>query len=1080
MKLTYHAVRAALSAALFGIALFVFSETGSNAQTVYRNVSDAPFRSVSNGPQSAFILDVKDAANQDAVHKAFQQKIVPQIVARNAALRQELQAMRLRGLIKRGETLDVPDTVLLRQNGKIITPTTRKTRGPADELTFNIVTDTTQTGAFTAAEAADLQALINLLYPELRDDILGHPGWSGAVTVRSIDPTLGTINEPLGAVLIVGSGGVEIDFPSFREYGFRFLAMAQVMAQAFHARQRIAYDAWEIGMGRAAAVAAAQRLQLAGRLPAGQSVNPANGFYYTSNYDLLNQPALGNNTFTPSSRSNQPFNLSTLSGMLVPRLQMSSTAWLKCFIENNNFFKTFNTGSSDGLGTGGYYGAYATDSTIANDVSRLRAFAAFAVPNVEGDPFNLWFEKQYVLNTSVTPGNKLYVSTEATFPGSATNTAPGSSAGAAFFVVYYATTRDGNETDLSGTANIIYWDYTFANRLFLPSFDTLQVTNGFGTVAPFFTNIGSNDQQRVAVDFPINREVTRVYFPTGQTGLDTAPNRFSGVIVGADAGTLAATFDGGGSPVTSTVTAGEFGAGSGTSGIPNNFSRVTLTFTPTGGTASTFQRNVLIRDNNDANGFVAPLFQLVAPGPTASLAHTFAPGIQMISIPLRPLKSDLPSALGLPANQALLAQYREDLISSDKYLRYPSLPLYQPGNAMWASFNTNFTTGLVVGERTDVQKYISVPLQFGWNQIGTPYNQSLAVIGDLQFQYLGGDVVDYTTAVSKGYIAPGIFAYNQTTGNYEDITSTAVTDVPANTLEAWKGYWIRALVIEGVTLTYANPTNRSVTKSVKVTRAPLNMRPDGWRVPLFVQDAAGNRSLATFGQASRGADTFVSSLSAAAPPPLTRGASMLSVRFPHADWDAGHGDGTFLTDIRRSNSKSQWNVTVTVPADAQEYTLGWNDAALIPRGLRLTLTDMETGVRQVMNTTTRYTFRLTPGVTTRSFQIAAEPGGAGKLRISNLSAGLPLLPGGRAASKVTIAFDLSQGAEASVEIRSGGRVVRHLAASRAISAGMNQMLWDLRDDRGIALPGGTYTLEVTAHTTEGDVTRAITPLLLTR
>ena len=1077
MKPMHHAVRAAFFAALFGIAFLVRFDAQGFAQAAYRNISDAPFRSVSNGPQSAFILDVKDAANQAEIHKAFQQKIAPQIVARNAALRQELQAMRLRGLIKKGETLDVSDTVLLRQNGKIVAPTTRKTRGPSNELTFNIVTGDGSNGTFTAADAADLQALVNLIYPELRDDILGHPGWSGTVTVRSLDPTLGTINEPLGAVLIVGSGGVEIDFPTFKDYGFRLLAMAQVVAQAFHAQQRIAYDAWEIGMGRAAAVAAAQRLQLAGRLPAGQSVNPANGFYYTSNYDLLNQPALGNNTFTPSSRSNQPFNLSTLSGMLVPRLQMSSTVWLKCFIENNSFFKTFNTGSADGLGTGGYYAAYAADNTVANDVSRLRTFAAAAAPSVEGDAFNLWFEKQYVLNTSVTPGNKLFVSTEATFPRDAKS----NDSGAAFFVVYYATSRDGNETDLSGSANIIYWDYTFANRLFLQSFDMLQVSNGFGTVAPFFTGIGNNDQQRIAIDFPISKEVTRVYFPTGQTGLDTAPNRFSGVVVGSDAGTLSATFDGGSSPITTTVAAGEFGATSGTNGIPNNFSRVTLAFTPTGGTPITFQRNVLIRDNNDANGFVAPLFQLVTPGPTDSLAHTFSPGPQMISIPLRPLNGDLAAALGLPANQALLAQYREDLISSNKYLRYPNLPLYQPGNALWASFNTNFTTGLVVGERTDVQKYISVPLEFGWNQIGPPYNQSLAVGGDLQFQYLGGDVVDYATAVSKGYIAPGIFAYNQFTGSYEDITSTAVTDVPANKLEAWKGYWVRALVTEGVTITYANPTNRSVTKSVKVTRAAVNSKPDGWRIPLFVQDSVGHRAIATFGQASRGADTFVPGLSAAAPPPLAWGIAALSVRFPHADWDLGRGgDGTFMTDIRRSNSKSQWNVTVTVPANAQEYTLGWNDFALIPRGLRLTLTDMETGVRQVMNTTTRYTFRLSPGAVTRSFQIAAEPGGAGKLRISNLSAGLPLLPGGRAASKVTIGFEMSQGAEATVEIRLGGRVVRHLTTSRAISAGVNQMLWDLRDDRGIALPGGTYTLEVTAHTSEGDVTRAVTPLLLTR
>ena len=178
LKPMYHAVRAALLAALGALTILLFASDASFAQNAYRNLSNTPFRSISSGPQSAFILDVKDATNSAEIHKAFQQKIVPQIVARNAALRQELNAMRLRGVLKKGETLDISDTVLLRQNGKIVSPS-RVTRGPGDELTFNIVTGDGTNGTFNAADAADLQNLVNLVYPELRDDILGHPGWSG-------------------------------------------------------------------------------------------------------------------------------------------------------------------------------------------------------------------------------------------------------------------------------------------------------------------------------------------------------------------------------------------------------------------------------------------------------------------------------------------------------------------------------------------------------------------------------------------------------------------------------------------------------------------------------------------------------------------------------------------------------------------------------------------------------------------------------------------------------------------------------------------------------------------------------------
>jgi len=84
-------------------------------------------------------------------------------------------------------------------------------------------------------------------------------------------------------------------------------------------------------------------------------------------------------------------------------------------------------------------------------------------------------------------------------------------------VVYYQTSTTGDESDLSGLSNVIYWDFDFANRLFLPSFDKINIVNGFGTVAPFFTNIGGNpaDKMRVAIDIPVNKEYARVYFPTG-------------------------------------------------------------------------------------------------------------------------------------------------------------------------------------------------------------------------------------------------------------------------------------------------------------------------------------------------------------------------------------------------------------------------------------------------------------------------------------------------------------------------------------------------------------------------------------
>jgi hypothetical protein len=1044
----------------------------SFAQPVYRNIVNARFRTVSNGPLSAHIVDVKDPNNDTEVRQQIVQTLGPRLRIRNANLRPGLTTLQRLGILKPGQEFDIVDTVLVRSNGKLpIPPKNERKRGPGDELTFVIATGNQQ-GAFPAQEALELQQIINLIYPDMRDNILGRPGWTGTVTVRNLDPRLGKTDEVVGALLVVTQNNVEIWFPTFRAYETRFLAAAQTIAQAFHARSRIAYDAWEVGMARAAAVVAALRLR--SRIPANQTVDPANGFYFTPFYDLLNQPALGNDTFFPPTKTEQPINPTTLAGMLVPRLQMAATAWLKCYIENPNFFKRFNTGADNGLGTSGFYAAFANDPNIANDVNRLRALARAALANVELLPFDDWFERQYALDTSITQGPKLYVYSQPTFPQDGTDS------GGSFFVIYYRTfltNGKGDELDLSGNSNVVYWDFNFSSRLFLPGFDTVRIVNGFGAVSPFFTNIGGNpaDTMRVAVDFPVNKEYVRVYFPAGRTGTAAVPNDFSGVTIGSDSGTLSVNFEGGTGPITTPIQQGSFGARGILGAVQEAFSRTQITYTPPQGNPITFQRNTFQRSGPGTTALpgVNPVFVLAVPGPVSTLNHTFPAGPNMISLPIRPLTSDLARVLGSNPNATLLAQYRQDLPGDDKYLRYPTLPLYQPGYALWSNFTTPLNATAIRGERTDILDFVNVSAPFGWTQIATPYPTPLNVTTDLQFQYLGGDAVSYAEAITRGWIAAGIVGFSQTAG-YQDITTTNDPNFPRNLLEPWKGYWIRVRVTDGLTITYIQPRSRSAhTRS-----EPLPILADGWRVPLVLRDAVGNRSEALLGQASQGSDTFNPALHIASPPPFTR-APTLAVRFPHTEWDAGTGGkgGDFLTDIRPLGRRSEWNVMVTVPQAEQSYTLSWQDVARVPRGTRLTLVDLDSGVRQLMNSTSNYTFRAGRDALTRRFQIIAEPRGAGRLQISNVAA----RSGGlRSAQSMVISYEVSGAAETTVEVFLGGQRVRMLGRTRSVPSGPQELVWDTRDDVGRALPAGLYQLRITARTEEGEQTRSITPLLLTR
>ncbi len=1077
MKLLSCRAAAALAALLL-IGLLCAVAKPAAAQQPYRNLVNMRFRTISNGPQSALIVDVKDANDQAAVHEAVLRQYQALQQARAPLVQRELAFLRQHHGLQANVPLDIGDTVILRQNGRLVLP--RAANGltrAVNDLTFTI--PTSGTGGWSAQDAATLQSLVNAIYPDLKN-VLGAPGWSGNVTILNEDPNLGKVSSVIGALLVINGNNVQIWFPSFTAFQTQFLAMAQVMAQAFHAHQRIAYDAWEQGMGRAAALVCARDLQSV-FTQGGQAVSAAGSslsFYYTPYYDLLNQPALGNNTFTPPTPSNQPLNqntLTTLGGMLVPRLQMAPTAWLKCYIENQNFFKSFNTA---------YYAAYATDATIANDVNRLRELAAAAVPAVETLPFDDWFEQQYVLDTSVTQGRKLYVYTQPTFP----ENPQGDDNGVAAFLVYYSTISTGDEQAQSGQVIPVYWDYTYAIRLSLQSGDQATISNGFGSIAPFFTNIGGNppNQMRVSMDFPVNKEYVRVPFPAGETGTETTPNDVSGVVVGANSGALKIAYIDGGGTISTQVQQGAFGAHQ-PSAVPIGFSRAQITYTPTGGQAVTFQRNTAF---NNTYG-IAPIFVLSVPGQVTTLSHQFAAGPQMIALPVQPLTSDLAKVLGSNPNTTLLAQWRQDLTTTDKYLRYPTLPLYEPGYGLWSDFSTTLNATSIQGQRTDNQQAITVALQFGWNQIGSPYaTTDLNATTDLQVQYLtDNSAVSFQQAVQNGWIAAGIIGYDPTAG-YEDITGTPTT-LPQNTLQSWKGYWVRVLVTEGVSLTYQNPTlsaaarTASSTATRSVSRAPTRAvattpGAGGWQVPLILRDAAGHATTATFGQASQGSTAYISALDVASPPPFP-GASTLGIRFPHTDWNAGTGGsgGDFLTDIRRSATRAEWDMTVTVPESDQSYTLAWNNTATLPRGTRLMLKDMATGATQLMNSVSGYTFRATGGATTRQFQILAEPRMAGTLFITNVIA-TPTFAGGRALPTVNISYELSTTAQTRLEIQQLGRPVRHLVSGRAATPGINQMVWDTRDDQGRILPAGVYTLAITALTPEGEQTRAIVPLLLAR
>jgi hypothetical protein len=206
----------------------------------------------------------------------------------------------------------------------------------------------------------------------------------------------------------------------------------------------------------------------------------------------------------------------------------------------------------------------------------------------------------------------------------------------------------------------------------------------------------------------------------------------------------------------------------------------------------------------------------------------------------------------------------------------------------------------------------------------------------------------------------------------------------------------------------------------------------------------------------------------------------LTTRFVNTAWQNGSATGTYLSDVRPLNSASSWNMVVNIPMPGQTYKVTWGATALLPRGTMLTITDQTTGTRLVMNHNSSLSFTPGTGETSRTFVIAAQPGAIGRLSLSNVTVEHPLVAGGRASSAITVSFQSSGAATLNATIMNGGRVIRHLQSGRAITAGANRLVWDSRDDAGRQMAAGAYTVEISAMSEQGDLTRSITPIVISR
>ena len=1032
-----------LSAAVI-IASLILPAVSARAQARFGNIVNKKFATISSGPQSTLFVDVPASASASDEEKLIGAAAKREWQAKTRSLNTQLQALRRAGYFKGKSAVPFSSVIAVRKNGRLVMPSLRKSGRafPGGDLTFKFT-------GFSATDQAFLQQFVSLAYPRIVA-VYGQPAQSGEVEVVNVGSfETSTISE----VQRFAFGGYDVSnnrilLPVYQSADSFAHAFLLNMVHAFHGPAVFQYDTWEQGFARAASAVIA-------RDPAfGFADASANNLYSLLKfYDLLNQPALSNNTFFPPSQAGIPVDgQATVVKMLFARLGMSGAAWLKVYIENPAFFRDFNKA---------YYAVAdpAQSPSLAGNVPALRALAAPLLPNgVEAQPWEAWYQSQYVLDTSVSPGNKLFAFA---IPGLIDDTGKQS---ASVPLVYYRTLPNGDETLNSGTAYATYFDSTNARINLGTGAEQAAITEGEGfiTTQSFFSP--GNGATRVTMDFHIGNATARTYLPLGYQG------DFQGVVVGPNnAGTanvVQATLP----PVrtytqSAALDSAAFGVPLGTG--PNDLAVTTVQVTSGGNTQN-------FRINTGDGVYYAVLKTGLSGSGVVTLSKTFAFNTipQLVSFPVQPLQTAPDAALGLSAQDFLISYWDPTRPAYETLLAgSPSVAALQMGRGYWLKIApvslAQSTQVSVTGTApaTDTDFTISCP--FGWNQVGSPFSGTID-ISRVLVQQLQNDAISWDDAVARNLVSAQPYGFDPTTG-YQTVSGFDGTE--------WKGYWIRVLVPTGVTLLLPGPDSVT-TRSVK-TRAKsvvYNTRPD-WQVRLQVRSSAqdvpfGGVASAVFGGTrQKKTRAWDSRFDRELPPSIV---PSVGLGFIRTDGSASAG-GRLVGDFRPSSgantlaARETWDMEAVTPKNGT-MTLTWDGLGTLGRNTRLTLYDKTSGTQVNLRSRSSYTWNGEAGKT-RSLQIVAEPALTNPLVINNVVMTRTRATGGVSGGAMIIGYGITSDAEVTVDVTQlGGRLVRRLAASRAQSVGQQTVHWDGRAENGSALPAGAYQITITAKSADNNQT----------
>ncbi len=429
-------------------------------------------------------------------------------------------------------------------------------------------------------------------------------------------------------------------------------------------------------------------------------------------------------------------------------------------------------------------------------------------------------------------------------------------------------------------------------------------------------------------------------------------------------------------------------------------------------------------------------------------------GVRTFALSLRAPATD-PNSLGL--NSAILMRWNA------LAQQYASVSQLQLGEGYFIKA-TNPIQPDLQGE--PITGEIALPLQPGWNLLANPSLTPIAWDLDTIQVQRGNERKSLREAQSAGWVDDYLWAWQQSAddpmrGQYLLVYDAQELPGVPSTLEPWRAYWLLAREQCMLILNAGGRgrASRATGRTAGATTVPMwalridAVGADGFSDPVWIGVSSGRAVLAS---------------PAPAPP---EGVAPLHLRLRRAE-------GYFATDLRHEfGHGTRWTLEVEVAPSTQPQpiTLRMSNLLSLPHGVNLALVDERTGTRRPLRTVSTYTF--TAPAEGGIYRFAIEPmSSRALLRVLN-----PTVSAGRANRQgFTLRFALTAPAQVQVQIRTGGRIVRTLSDGRTRNTGLQQFIWDGRDDAGVHLPPGQYLVEIVAMSEDGQLARAAVPVLMIR